>query len=346
MTKINKAIERIRELVQKGDPAVVWVYASAGKKRGFGSHYHKTRGPILPKKQRTLDLGKEGATILMKKLAVVSKHSIVFDEARPAYSESQWWSPTNIPGAVLHHAEWEQECWGAESTFIIVGLPDGVCEDLQAVLENIQKILEGFSCEDISDLSRDEMDDIHSKSSGNLDYAEALWEKAQELNAQGDLLKQLKTTINRKKLEYLIAQELPWRNTPELISDIKVYTEKIQEICAELQIDLPDKVRPYISDYGNYVVSLYEKDLKESSDPLWYYYYNNLEEYKIKTTALVSRLYELENFIDLAGDKELSQRFLVVEDKLLQRWSEESKKYNSIWGDLKCRINNMLWFLR
>lgn len=344
-TKIDEAIEKIKKLAREGNPAVAWVHASADKKCGFGSHYRKTGGPVLPKKEIVLNLTEKEAKTLMEKLAVVSEHSIVFDERNP-YGDAQWWSPTNIPGATLHHAIWEGEWSDAKTTFIIVGLPDGVCEDLQEVLGRIQEILEGFSCTDISGLSRDETVNIYSESIEKLRCAEALWEKAQELNAQEDTLAKLKTTINHKKLERLISHELPWRNTPNLISDIRVYVKEIQEICLELQVELPDEVRPFISDYGYYVVSLYEKNKKESNDPLWCYLDYNRDGYKANTTALTGMLEGMKNFIDLAGDDELSQKFNAVEAELLQQWNKKGKRYGSIFEKFKYQIDNILGFLK
>ncbi|MDD3006739.1 MAG: hypothetical protein PHX30_04120 [Candidatus Pacebacteria bacterium] len=343
-TKIDIAIEEIKKIAQKGDPAIVWINISTEKSGRFGSHYYKTNGPVLPKNEISLDFTEEETKILMEKLAVVPERFIIFDDESPTYYESQWWSPTNISGATLHHAMWDGEYFGAKSTFIIVGLPDGVCEDSQVVLELIQKTLKSISCSDISGLPRDEMAAVHRESSEKMEYAEALRGKARELKVPEDVLTQLKTDISRKELERLIAHELPWRNTPELISDIGVYVKKIIEICTDLRESLPDEVLPYIVKYSDYVVSRYEKDIKGGNDPFGNYLDDNLKEYKENTIALIGKLEGLKRFISLADNEKLSQRFNDVKAKLLQQWDKKGEKYSTIWGRLKYRIKDMLWF--
>jgi len=283
---------------------------------------------------------------MMEKLAIKKEYSIIFSEESSVYNESQWWSRTNISGAILHHVMWEGEYYGARGAFIIIGLPDGVCEDSQVVLKRIQKVLESFSCVNISDLSRNEMVDIHSESGKKIEYARALWEKAQELKVPGDILAQLKIDIDHKDLERLIKHELPWRNTPELISDIRVYVNEIQEICARLKIEMPKEVLPYIVTYSNYVISRYEKDIEEGNDPLWAYSNFNSKEYKEKNTAIFTEMIKgLKEFIALANNEELSQRFSVIETELIRQWDKKGQRYNTLWEKIRYIVDEILWFL-
>lgn len=344
--RIIEIIAKIKSLAEEDISTVIWIYTSAGEGGIFHIRHSKTRGAIFPERQIRLNLIFEEKEELSRALSVQKEHTFIEKRGGGIYQEELWWSPTCITGATWHSTMWTDECVGAESDFIITGLPLGVYEDMNVAINLAKESLTNFSCETIDDLTREKIIRTVVQSKSDLDYIQALLQKAEKLGVSPNELLPLKNTLKHKTLEWLITHEIPWRFIAEQshhshINDIPRHINEAIKICNTLQETLPKKMRDHIVVYCKIIVSQYENEVKKGKKMFWWHIYNR-EEYERYTIKIKYDLEELEKFIKITSENELLERFYVVKALKIHHWREKGKEFYSLRGKISSFVKRIL----